>query len=695
MSQELIYTSAPKGLRAASSGFCTVAYTRGMPGNWVGMLEGLSGYKPVFPAHDSRAQQNPVSFSHYTFTMGTQNFNILSRISFAGFDYSGRSNKLGHHIVVDPSEFHDCGPAAVMLQKNTFVQKWEKAPEFVEGEKKLVGQVFVPSPAIQWKNCTGNAGWAGVLAYSFLKNPEKVSFIVFDPEGHKTREKFVILNLIEEAIKIIPKSHRWKVSFNTYFQTLPGGAKCVWRCCLKNSPVLVDSRRITDTLVIDLTNESEVDLRQKFPESAPFIEAAEKGCAVPDEEIYKLIIKKKTTEDIKIIPFVANKKTPQIEVDPKKETGMKMKVDDGRAHIADLQISDADVDKKQNRVMATVVAVMAIGALFLLYKLLFWGAQAPEKSTENVAKTVIEGEKTETVQSPEQPKVVEPIEEKVVTKLKEPVKVNPDTVAKVIVPKIINGDIIVANPRFWYDFQTSSSHEKSVINLKGVDQSSTIKIKLKRGISSIMIDNESNSVGTCLLYKLDSIGDRGRAAVRFDLKKDTLILTKIGNSNLVVNKLISALIIDGKELPVVYTATAPISSAVGTVNKDAGWSWNFVYSPETAEDLAVNLSDLSAYSYQLIHKKKLLLKGKFDKKKNQIVCKLDLVKIPEFDRILGNKLASLKKKRKLALAEFDSIIVELSDPQKAVIENIQNEIKIQIFKRSKPNAGNLVKEVSF
>ena len=55
MSQELHYTSVPRGLLPGTRGFCTVASTPNMSGPLRERLEGLSGYQQVFPPHDPKA----------------------------------------------------------------------------------------------------------------------------------------------------------------------------------------------------------------------------------------------------------------------------------------------------------------------------------------------------------------------------------------------------------------------------------------------------------------------------------------------------------------------------------------------------------------------------------------------------------------------------------------------------------------
>lgn len=96
MIEELIYTSAPQGLKPGSSGFTTVASTAGMASNLANLLESLSGYRHLADPGTAGAKQNPVIFSHLKGRVGGRNLNILSRIADAGLDYSGRTNKLAH-----------------------------------------------------------------------------------------------------------------------------------------------------------------------------------------------------------------------------------------------------------------------------------------------------------------------------------------------------------------------------------------------------------------------------------------------------------------------------------------------------------------------------------------------------------------------------------------------------------------------
>ncbi len=65
MSVELLYTSAPQGLKQGSRGFSTVVCTNGLPVNLANRLESLSGYRHVFPPNSPQASSNPFALAIY------------------------------------------------------------------------------------------------------------------------------------------------------------------------------------------------------------------------------------------------------------------------------------------------------------------------------------------------------------------------------------------------------------------------------------------------------------------------------------------------------------------------------------------------------------------------------------------------------------------------------------------------------
>ena len=67
-----------------------------------------------------------------------------------------------------------------------------------------------------WQALTGDGGWAGVLAESFLADARRTVFLVFRPGMD-------LLPLFVEALAFLPGSRRWDVDFSTYFSQLPQG----------------------------------------------------------------------------------------------------------------------------------------------------------------------------------------------------------------------------------------------------------------------------------------------------------------------------------------------------------------------------------------------------------------------------------------------------------------------------------------
>ena len=125
MIYELLYTSAPAGLRPGSSGYCTVQSSRGIPAPTVDLLESLSGYRHVYTAGTPEAAHNPVNFGHYVLRVQGRSQHVLSRVSDCPLDHTGRSNKIGHHMVVDNPDGIPAGPAWLMQQPGWMIDRWD------------------------------------------------------------------------------------------------------------------------------------------------------------------------------------------------------------------------------------------------------------------------------------------------------------------------------------------------------------------------------------------------------------------------------------------------------------------------------------------------------------------------------------------------------------------------------------------
>ncbi|MBU6173179.1 MAG: hypothetical protein KGQ60_05210 [Planctomycetes bacterium] len=228
MNAELLYTSAPSGLKQGSRGFCTVLSTAGMPINLASKLESLSGYRHVYPSGTPDANKNPVGFSHLRFSLGGRMVSVISRISDYGLDYSQRTNKLVHHIVVD-APMPPSGPAALLRLPGLMRDAWDGRCATVPPPTLPIMEV-PPRVCSEWESMTGDAGWGGVVANTWLRPQPKPLFIVFS-EDQAPR----LLSLIAESIALLPVRQRWQATFGTYVTNLPPDVDCKVRCVIAGS----------------------------------------------------------------------------------------------------------------------------------------------------------------------------------------------------------------------------------------------------------------------------------------------------------------------------------------------------------------------------------------------------------------------------------------------------------------------------
>lgn len=244
MIQEIVYTSAEKGLKQGSRGFCTVVATVGISINLAERLESMSGYRQIFPVGDPRAGLNPVAYSHITTRIAGQSLHVVSRVADAGQDYTGRSNKLAHHLALSVGDCISAGPARLLTQRGVMVDRWN-------GEVRNVAPRQLPPvetpETIQlaaWHAVTGDHGWAGSIAEQLLDSPSPIN--VLFPLGTNT------LLLTQEVLDLLPAGQRWAITFSTYFTRLLAGTECQLRFIPDNTAEATTIRNDARARVVDL-----------------------------------------------------------------------------------------------------------------------------------------------------------------------------------------------------------------------------------------------------------------------------------------------------------------------------------------------------------------------------------------------------------------------------------------------------------
>ena len=251
MSVELIYTSAARGLRPNSSGFCTVAISGGMSKVVANALEGMSAYDFLYKLSDTKASHNPPNFAHTVAQLGGRRHSVLSRVGFSGADFSGRANKIAHHVVLSDEERLPLGPAEMMLQMRgqVFCEQYTDPPKELP-PRALAGSLSLApvasGPARTWQQVTGDAGWAGALTEAFVENPQTPAYVIYQPGED-------ILRLMTESLALLPPQKRWEVSFATYYVSMPAGCFYHWRGVVAGSRAEAELRRFPRATVVDLT----------------------------------------------------------------------------------------------------------------------------------------------------------------------------------------------------------------------------------------------------------------------------------------------------------------------------------------------------------------------------------------------------------------------------------------------------------
>ena len=252
MSFEIVYTSSQQGLNPGSRGFCSVAATTGIPRQLMERLESLSGYQHQ---HPTGSKLNPVNFSCQAVRMQEETFVVLSRVADAGPDFSGRSNKIAHHLALTLDEVRsmNCSPTALLSDPKFWFTKWSRTPEWLPANRKPAP---VPSEAIPvnaWKSAFGDAGWSAVVAGSVENDFEPV--FVIAPDGCNA------LGMVHEALQHLSTRMQWRVGFSTYF-TRSSGGDCHWRFLRDGMPEATAVRNRPVGIVIDVNSRLTADQKR-------------------------------------------------------------------------------------------------------------------------------------------------------------------------------------------------------------------------------------------------------------------------------------------------------------------------------------------------------------------------------------------------------------------------------------------------
>ena len=227
MAWQLIYTSAPRSLEAGRSGFGTVARHRALSPLLVSAIERTSQFSRL-PGVDT----DRVIFSHRVVTVAGSRFHVLSSIRDAGADYTGRTNHIAHHLIVDPREIAQLGaggpsPADVLLAM-PWATSWTEHPRYLEAADEVaLATLHARTTGTAWQRITGDPNQAGLLATG---DASRGAYIIQPPGVDDLREVFA------ESLRLMPE-RLWQISFTTSLQPSDESADFRWIGIEERSPL--------------------------------------------------------------------------------------------------------------------------------------------------------------------------------------------------------------------------------------------------------------------------------------------------------------------------------------------------------------------------------------------------------------------------------------------------------------------------
>ena len=199
MPLQLIFTSAPRGLVAGRSGFCTVARHASISERLAQQLEALG------TPHD---QTTGETFTFRVLESGGQAWYVLSRFVARGLDYSQRDNRLAHHLAFTADEAAVLPPpAALALRWNGWKNEWSEEPTWLKEDARPLPLAAHPvlTPAAGWREFAGT----GAKAAWLVNASGAATVALLNPPASAT-----LLRLLAESAALLARAS-WSATFTT------------------------------------------------------------------------------------------------------------------------------------------------------------------------------------------------------------------------------------------------------------------------------------------------------------------------------------------------------------------------------------------------------------------------------------------------------------------------------------------------
>ena len=233
MPQQLIYTSSRRGLNPGSSGYCTVAKSKGMSDFLSARLEQLSYYRHLSLV--ANGADRPI-FCFRRLDVRGKIYYVISHLTNTELDFTQRTNFVAHHLVFNPDEItKDITPPIICKDWSGWVKVWNKEPELLESSIKLSLSALDHTKAQTWEEVTHDSAKAfGLLS----KIPIAIDLTNENDDGDQK-----LLTMFAECLQLIevqsPNDYQsgkaaWEYTFTTSLQAEDNPSDFRW-CCVRSS----------------------------------------------------------------------------------------------------------------------------------------------------------------------------------------------------------------------------------------------------------------------------------------------------------------------------------------------------------------------------------------------------------------------------------------------------------------------------
>jgi hypothetical protein len=229
MPDQVVYTSSESGIRPGKSGYCIVAATSGVDKFILSKIEKIS----EFSHEQSKKYLYDRIYSLQRIELAGLILHVLTRSIDAGFDFSGRTNYISHHLIFSEQEVCSIkNPCDVFRGWDGWLNNWQngisKTVKFNSNDVNIIPESTL-FPCKSWRAIIGDFAAALTPNYIIKETPMVVDRLKPDEVLaliHESLELKSILDLSNNC-----NSSLWDITFTTSGVSEESNRQFLW--CFK------------------------------------------------------------------------------------------------------------------------------------------------------------------------------------------------------------------------------------------------------------------------------------------------------------------------------------------------------------------------------------------------------------------------------------------------------------------------------